>query len=167
MTFSVIFLHVCVCLRVQGCVGWLVGVLSLERPSQLGHKAILHTAPRYCAAALISPLLQSVFVIKFLMSCPDRGPRVAHQQREGFPTSLLFFNPSSIRHLRSLLPGRRSQRPRSSPLRQGLHHLAQLRDAEQSLLPPGSRETKRLAVAVSADRPPTPLSAAGKESSPL
>lgn len=56
------------CFRVQGSVRWLVGVISLERPSQLRHKAVCHTAPRYCATALISPLLQAVFVIKFLMS---------------------------------------------------------------------------------------------------
>lgn len=94
-----------------------------------------------------------------------RELRVADRQREESPPSLLSFIPSPV--LRTLLPGRRPPHPCSPSLRQGLHHLAHLPPAQQSLLLPGSRQTERPAPAGSSNRPPAPLGAACKETSPL
>lgn len=94
-----------------------------------------------------------------------RELRVADQQCEEPPPSLLFLIPSPVFHVR--LPGRCSPHPRSSSLRQGLLQLAQLAAVQQRHLLPGGRQTARAASALSADRPSTSLSAAGKENSPL
>ena len=159
----------CVCL--QRGVGWLIGVVSLEKPSQLGLQTLHHTAPRCCAAALIHS--QFSFVCVSVIHVSDlffyRKLRVADQWCEEPLPPPLISDPSPVLRLLALLPGRRSPRPCSPPLWQDLHHLARrhLPTAQQSLLLPGSRPTEGLAPLVSARRPPALFGPAGKETSPL